>query len=53
MSEIMNAKHRAEITVRNLKTGKVSVHKGRYGLYYEAAGYCRELGYALLQYTAI
>lgn len=53
MSEIRNTKARAEITVRNLKTGKVSVHRGRYGLFYEAVAHARKLGFVLLQYTAI
>ena len=53
MSEIQNSKARAEITVRNIKTGKVSIHSGRYGLYFERVGYCRKLGYDVLQYTAI
>lgn len=53
MSENTKATMRAEITVRNLKTGRVSVYRGRYGLFYECVGYARRLGFAVLQYTAI
>lgn len=53
MSEILESKHRAEIVVRSRKTGKVSIHSGRYGLFYEAYNLCMRKGYELLQYTAI
>lgn len=53
MSEIRNARERAEIMVRNIKTGKVSCLVGRYGSYYECYGYARSQGFALLQYKAI
>lgn len=53
MSEIRNAKIRAEITVRNMKTGKVSVLVGRYGQYFECYGYAKTQGFVLIQYTAL
>lgn len=53
MSELCQCKYRAEITVRNIKTGKVSVHTGRYGLYYECYALCTQRGYVLVSYMAI
>lgn len=53
MSELANAKARAEITVKHLKTGRVSTHTGRYGTFCECYEYTRKNGYALLQYQAI
>lgn len=53
MSEIRNARERAEITVRNIKTGKVSCHVGRYGTYVDCYEYAQSKGFALLQYKAI
>ncbi len=52
MSEIRGTIARAEITVRNLKTGKVTCHVGRYGTYVECYEYARKSGFALIQYTA-
>lgn len=53
MSEISKATMRAEITVRNLKTRKVSVHSGRFGTFADAYEAARKQGYELLQYIAI
>lgn len=53
MSEIRTAKERAEITVRNLKTRKVTIHTGRFGVFFECYAYCVAQGYELLQYTAL
>lgn len=53
MSEIRAAKERAEITVRNIKTRKVTIHTGRFGCFFECYGYCARRGFELLQYTAL
>lgn len=53
MSEIRTARDRAEITVRNLKTRKVSVHSGRFGTFADAYEAARKQGFELLQYKAI
>lgn len=53
MSEISKASLRAEITVRNLKTRKVSIHSGRFGTFADAYEAARKQGFELLQYVAI
>ena len=53
MSEIRESKVNAEIFVKSRKSGKVTCHKGRYGLYYECVALCRAKDYDLLCYTAL
>ncbi len=53
MSEIREAKARAEIIVMHLKSRKITTLTGRYGLFYECYGLCVTKGYALLSYKAI
>ena len=53
MSEIRDAKARAQILVRNLKTGKVLCLTGRYGTFCECYEHARKNGFRLIQYTAV
>jgi len=54
MSEITTSKLGiSEITVQNLRTRKVTIHRGRYGTFADAYEHCRKLGYNLLTYTII
>ena len=53
MSEIRTAQARAEITVRNIKTKKVSVHTGRFGTFADAYEAARKQGFELLQYVGL
>ena len=53
MSELTTATARAEITVRNIKTRKVTIYTGRFGCFFECYGYCASKGFELLQYTAL
>ena len=54
MSEVRNSSSgRSEITVRNLRTHKVGVLRGRFGTFADAYEHARKSGFELLTYTAI
>ena len=54
MSELKTStKGISEITVQNLRTKKVTIHRGRYGTFADAYEHAMRQGYLLLSYTIL